>query len=48
MGGMLSANASNEPDEVTGLTPKEKRLVQASWTLVGKNPVETGVDLFMT
>lgn len=44
MGGL---SQSNEPDPVTGLTPKEKQLVANSWNLVKKDLVNNGVKLFL-
>lgn len=38
---------SNEPDPVTGLTPKEKVLVEQSWNLVKKDLSGAGIELFM-
>ncbi|GJQ73526.1 glob1 [Trypoxylus dichotomus] len=37
---------SNDPDPVTGLTPKEKALVVSSWNLVKKDLTANGVELF--
>ena len=38
---------SNEPDPETGLTPKEKELVQKSWSLVKTDLRGNGTDLFL-
>lgn len=37
----------NEPCPVTGLTPKEKLLVENSWNIVKKDLVGNGIQLFM-
>ncbi|KRT82554.1 hypothetical protein AMK59_4821 [Oryctes borbonicus] len=37
---------ANDPDPVTGLTPREKSLVVSSWNLVKKDPAGNGVELF--
>lgn len=47
MGHIISSQPSNEPDPVTGLTPKEKKLVQQSWALVQKDTLTNGVALFV-
>lgn len=48
MGGILSYFwSSNEPDPVTGLTPREKYLVKTSFSVIQKDMVKGGIDLFM-
>ncbi|XP_022916567.1 globin [Onthophagus taurus] len=49
MGIILSyvRGGNNEPDPITGLTPREKSLVASSWGLVKKDISENGAELFI-
>ncbi|XP_031354825.1 globin isoform X2 [Photinus pyralis] len=44
---LLGVSHSNEPDPETGLTRKEKHLVERSWNLVKTNLKANGMELFL-
>lgn len=46
--GSIVSGFNNTPNPVTGLTPKEVRLLQSTWSLVQRDPVGNGIGLFLT